>query len=154
MRPKTSTSSARRLWLFNFTWHYSIYPLYWRDLFEGYCCYCFCNFEVFSFILVKCDCSHKSAISCFSCIFCALSCTFISLPVLDPDIDPCLCLFSQASPQHYSFSAHCMSLWLVQGCPNSVLGPVSERRLSENSEYVNPELRETSRLHMYIQFPE
>ncbi len=24
-----------------------------------------------------------------------------------------------------------------------VLGPVSERRLSENSEYVNPEMRET-----------
>ncbi len=45
----------------------------------------FCNFEVFSFILVlenKRDCSpHKSALSYFCCIFCALSCTFMSLPV-------------------------------------------------------------------------
>ncbi len=47
--------------------------------------FCFCNFEVFSFILVsenKCDCSpHKSALSCFCCVFCALSWTFMSLPV-------------------------------------------------------------------------
>ncbi len=39
--------------------------------------FCFCNFEVFSFILVsenKRDCSpHKSALSCFCCVFCALS---------------------------------------------------------------------------------
>ncbi len=43
------------------------------------------NFEVFSFILAsenKCDCSpHKSALSCFSCVFCALYWTFMSLPV-------------------------------------------------------------------------
>jgi len=26
---------------------------------------------------------------------------------------------------------------------NTLLGPVSERRLSENSKYVNPEMRET-----------
>ncbi len=47
--------------------------------------FCFCNFEVFSFILVsenKRDCSpHKSALSCFCCIFSALSWTFMSLPV-------------------------------------------------------------------------
>ncbi len=46
---------------------------------------CFCNFEVFSFSLVsenKHDCSpHKSALSCFCCIFCVLSWTFMSLPV-------------------------------------------------------------------------
>ncbi len=40
---------------------------------------------MFSFILVlenKRDCSpHKSALSCFCCVFCALSWTFMSLPV-------------------------------------------------------------------------
>ncbi len=45
------------------------------------------NFEVFSFILVienKCNCSPlKSALSCFCCFFCALSWTFMSLPVSD-----------------------------------------------------------------------
>ncbi len=47
--------------------------------------FCFCNFEVLRFILVlenKCYCSpHKSALSCFCCIFCTLSWTFMSLPV-------------------------------------------------------------------------
>ncbi len=46
-----------------------------------------CNFEVFSLILVienKCNCSPlKSALSCFCCFFCALSWTFMSLPVSD-----------------------------------------------------------------------
>ncbi len=56
------------------------YPLSCRDPFEGYCffvCFIFAIFEVFRFILVlenKCDCSpHKSALSCFCCIICALS---------------------------------------------------------------------------------
>ncbi len=45
----------------------------------------FCSFEVFSFILVsenKLDCSPlKSALSCFCCVSCSLSWTFMSLPV-------------------------------------------------------------------------
>ncbi len=48
-------------------------------------CFYHCNFELFSFILVsenKCDCSpHKSALSCFCCVFCALSWTCMPLPV-------------------------------------------------------------------------
>ncbi len=48
-------------------------------------CFCLCNFEVFSFILAsenKRDYyPHKSALSCFCCVFCALCWTFMSLAV-------------------------------------------------------------------------
>ncbi len=73
---ETSTSSARRLDIISFI-------LYTAETFLKVIVFLFC-FDVFSFILVlenKCDCSpHKSALSCFCCIFCALSWTFMSLP--------------------------------------------------------------------------
>ncbi len=159
---KTSTSSARRPWLFNLIF---------------LCNFFYCNFEVFSFILVlenKRDCSpHKEAISCLcymfsvpclrllchflspvvfvvslylilfsllaSCIYSIYSpsvslvlcellnvmvvclpailffvpfgfwliiCSSFSMKCLH--IDPCLCLFSPAFSQHYSFWLECL----------------------------------------------
>ncbi len=71
---ETSTSSARRLDIISFI-------LYTAETFLKVVVF---FFYVFSFILVlenKCDCSpHKSALSCFCCIFCVLSWTFMSLP--------------------------------------------------------------------------
>ncbi len=61
-----------------------LFILYTEETFLKDIVFLFCNFEVFSFILVSenmCDYSpHKSALSCFCCIFCALSWTFMSLP--------------------------------------------------------------------------
>ncbi len=81
---ETSTSSARRLWLFYFNKHYFIYPLYWRDWLKVW------RLLFFVFAILRCSVlfwfskirvicfSHKSALFCFCCTFCALSWTFVT----------------------------------------------------------------------------